>query len=76
MVLLEPRRSECSVVEGKDINPANVKVLVLVCWTAIIAHDLQGFAAVFKASFNAQISMSPTMVNPVINRQSCPEASV
>lgn len=76
MVLLEPRCSECSVVEGKYINPANVKALALACWTAIIAHDLQGFAAVFKVSFNAQIAMSPTMVNPVINGQSCPEASV
>lgn len=39
MVLLEPRCSECSVVEGKYINPANVKALALACWTAIIAHD-------------------------------------
>lgn len=31
MVLLEPRRSECSVVEGKDIDPANVNVFVLTC---------------------------------------------
>lgn len=76
MVLLEPRCSECSVVEGNYINTANVKALALACWTAIFAHDLQGFAAVFKVSFNAQIAMSPTMVNPVINGQSCPEASV
>ena len=31
MVLLEPRCSECSVVEGKYINPANVKALALAC---------------------------------------------
>lgn len=79
MVPLAPRRPGCSVVEGKDITPAKVKVLAdaaEACWTAIIARDLQGFAATFKASFNAQIAMFPAMVNPVINGQSCPEASV
>ena len=56
MVPLEPRRPGCSVVEGKDITPVKVKDIAdaaEACWTAIIAHDLQGFAAAFKASFNA-----------------------
>lgn len=79
VVPLDPRSPGCSVVEGKDITPVKVKAPVdaaEACWTAIIAHDLRGFAAAFKASFNAQIAMFPAMVNPVINGQSCPEASV
>lgn len=79
MVPLDPRRPGCSVVEGKDITPAKVKALAdaaEACWTAIIAHDLQGFAAAFKASFNAQVAMFPGMVNPEIYGQPCPEASV
>ena len=56
MVSLALRRPGCSVVEGKDITPVKVKALVdaaEACWTASIAHELQGFAAAFKASFNA-----------------------
>lgn len=79
VVPLDPRRPGCSVVEGKDITPVKVKALVdaaEACWTAIIAHDLRGFAAAFKASFNAQVAMFPGMVNPMIYGQPCPEASV
>ena len=79
MVPLEPRRPGCSVVDGKDITPAKVKALADAadaCWTAILAHDLQGFAAAYKASFNAQIAMFPAMVNPVSYGKPCPEASV
>ena len=79
MVPLEPRRPGCSVVEGKDITPAKVKDLADAadaCWKAIIAHDLQGFASAYKASFNAQIALFPGMVNPAAYGKPCPEASV
>ena len=39
-------------------------------------RDLQAFAKAYQASFNAQIAMFPAMVNPIINGQSCKEASV
>ena len=79
MVPMEPRRSGCSVVEGKDTTPAKVKALAEAadaCWSAILTHDLQAFASAYKASFNAQIVMFPAMVNPVAYGKPCPEASV
>lgn len=67
MVPMEPRLKGCSVVEDKDITPEKVARLASAadaCWSAIMAHDLQGFAAAYKASFEAQISMFPGMVRP------------
>ena len=79
MVLLEPRRPGCSVVEGKNITPAKVKALADAadaCWTSILAHDLNGFADAYRASFEAQVAMFPGMVNPSINGEQISEASV
>ena len=79
MVPLEPRHPGCSVVEGKDINPDKVKALADAadsCWHSILAHDLKGFAAAYKASFEAQIAMFPGMVNPSIDGTVDPTASV
>lgn len=67
MVPLEPRKPGCSVVEGKDITPAKVKVLADAadaCWHAILARDLTAFAAAYRASFEAQVAMFPGMVTP------------
>ena len=67
MVPMEPRKPGCSVVEGKDITPDKVKALAAAadaCWAAILKKDLEGFAAAYKASFTAQISMFPGMVAP------------
>ena len=67
MIPMEPRKPGCSVVEGKDITPDKVKALAAAadaCWTAILKKDLEGFAAAYKASFAAQISMFPGMVAP------------
>lgn len=67
MIPMEPRKPGCSVVEGKDITPEKVKALAdaaEACWNAIIAKDLNAFAAAYKASFNAQIAMFPGMVRP------------
>jgi cytidyltransferase-like protein len=79
MVPLEPRRPGCSVVEGKDITPDKVKALADAadaCWSSILAHDLQDFAAAYRASFEAQVAMFPGMVNPSINGNVLAEASV
>lgn len=67
MVPMTPRLPGCSVVEGKDITPAKVKALADAadaCWDAIIAKDLETFAAAYKASFEAQVAMFPGMVSP------------
>ena len=67
MVPMEPRKVGCSVVEGKDITTEKVTALANAaeaCWDAIIAKDLEKFAAAYKASFNAQIAMFPGMVTP------------
>lgn len=65
MIPMEPRRPGCSVVEGKDITQPKVKALTQAandCWDAIMKMDLQGFAKAYRASFEAQISMFPAMV--------------
>lgn len=69
MIPMEPRRPGCSVVEGKDITLPKVQALAEAanrCWAAIIVCDLQGFAAAYRDSFDAQVAMFPGMVHPVI----------
>ena len=69
MVPMFPRRPGCSVVENKDITEEKVKNLAKAaakCWDAIMKRDLDGFASAFKASFDAQVSMFPGMVNPTV----------
>ncbi|MCQ2084401.1 MAG: adenylyltransferase/cytidyltransferase family protein [Bacteroidaceae bacterium] len=65
MIPMEPRRPGCSVVEGKDITPQKVRNLAKAaddCWNAIMAMDLEAFAAAYMASFNAQVAMFPAMI--------------
>lgn len=65
LIPLEPRKPGCSVVAGKDINLPKVKALTQAaddCWQAIMEKDLQGFAAAYKASFEAQVAMFPAMI--------------
>ena len=65
MIPMEPRQPGCSVVDGKDITEPKVKVLAMAaddCWKAIMNRDLEGFAAAYKASFNAQTAMFPAMI--------------
>ena len=67
MIPMFPRRPGCSVVEGKDITKPKVQALAAAadaCWNAILARDLDGFAAAYKASFEAQIAMFPAMIQP------------
>ena len=79
MVPLSPRPAGCSVVEDKDITPVKVKALADAadaCWNAILAHDLDGFASAYRASFAAQIAMFPGMVNPSVYGKTDPTVSV
>lgn len=67
LVAMFPRRSGCSVIEGKDITRPKVEALAKAaddCWDAILRMDLDGFAAAYKASFNAQVAMFPAMIQP------------
>ena len=67
MVPMEPRRPGCSVVEGKDITLVKVQALASAaeaCWNAILARDLVGFAAAYRASFEAQVAIFPAMIQP------------
>ena len=69
MIPLEPRRPGCSVVEGKDVTLPKVQALAAAadrCWEAILAKDLAGFAAAYRASFDAQVAMFPGMVRPTV----------
>ncbi len=67
VVPMFPRRPGCSVVEGKDITPGKVRALTEAaarCWDAIMARDLEAFAAAFRDSFGAQVAMFPAMMQP------------
>ena len=67
MIPMFPRRPGCSVVEGKNITKAKVEALASAadrCWNAILSRDLDGFAAAYKASFEAQIAMFQAMIQP------------
>lgn len=60
---------------GKDITEDKVNDLADAaedCWKAILAMDLEAFAAAYRASFAAQIAMFPAMVNPVLNGEDGP----
>lgn len=65
MIPMEPRKPDCSVVEGKDINEPKVKALADAadrCWNAIMHKNLQAFAEAYRESFNAQTAMFPAMI--------------
>lgn len=66
LVEMFPRPQGYSVVKGKDINPKKVAKLTEAadrCWEAIQAKNLTKFAEAFQDSFNAQVSMFPSMMN-------------
>ena len=65
MIPMEPRKPDCSVVEGKDITEPKVKALANAadrCWNAIMHKDLKAFAEAYRDSFNAQTAMFPAMI--------------
>ncbi len=77
MIPMEPRKPDCNVTTGMDINKAKVQALAKAaddCWRAIMAMDFDAFAQAYKASFEAQTSLFPAMiqgcVQPCINHYS------
>lgn len=77
MIPMEPRKPDCNVTTGMDINKAKVQALAQAadnCWRAIMAMDFDAFANAYKASFEAQTSLFPAMiqgcVQPFIDRYS------
>jgi cytidyltransferase-like protein len=69
LVMLEPRRSTFSVLDGTRITADGAKCLAEAtenCWEAILAKDLGRFAKSFTGSFEAQVSMFPNMVDQTI----------
>ena len=67
MIPMFPRRPGCSVLEGKDITEPKVRALAAAadaCWDAILRRDLDGFAASYRASFEAQVALFPAMIQP------------
>jgi hypothetical protein len=71
MVTLGPRRSEFDVLADTNITSCNARALAEAaenCWRAVLAHDIEGFGRSFRASFEAQISMFPHMMNSEVAR--------
>ncbi len=67
LIPMFPRRPGCSVVKDKSITLQKVKDLANAsdsCWNAILNRNLIQFADAYKASFYAQVSMFPGMINP------------
>ena len=65
MIPMEPRKPDCSVVEGKDITEVKVKALTKAaddCWEAILHRDLSAFAKAYADSFHAQTALFPAMI--------------
>lgn len=73
MIPMEPRKPDCNVTTGMDINKAKVQALAKAadnCWRAIMAMDFDAFAHAYKASFEAQTSLFPAMI------QGCVQPSI
>lgn len=65
MIPMPPRQPDCNVLEGKDITKEKVLKLTQAadrCWPAILSCDLEGFAAAYRDSFNAQTALFPAMI--------------
>lgn len=67
LVEMFPRREGVSVIEGRRIDEAGVARLAAAadrCWEAILRRDLEAFAEAYGASFEAQLAMFPSMMQP------------
>ena len=65
LIPMAPRRPDCNVLEGKDINEPKVRNLTQAadqCWQAIMSCNLSAFAEAYKASFDAQTALFPAMI--------------
>lgn len=77
LIPMPPRSPDCNVTTGKDITKEKVQRLAQAaddCWKAILDMDFGAFAQAYRASFNAQTSLFPAMiqgcVQPFIDRYS------
>jgi cytidyltransferase-like protein len=69
LVQLGPRKRSFSVFKGKKVTAARVRALAAAssgCWNAIRHRDLDEFGRCFRDSFEAQISLFPSMINPPV----------
>ena len=67
LVPMFPRREGVSVLAGKQITPEGVRYLSMAadsCWVAIMNKNLGAFAQSYQASFEAQVEMFPSMMQP------------
>ncbi|MBR0299332.1 MAG: adenylyltransferase/cytidyltransferase family protein [Bacteroidales bacterium] len=71
LVLMFPRRPDCSVVTGKQVDRPRVETLASAadrCWDAILKKDLKTFSEAYRASFEAQVAMFPAMLNEDVQK--------
>lgn len=69
LIPLGPRRSGFDVLKNTKINKDGARALALAaegCWSAIREKNINDFGHFFRASFEAQISMFPNMVDEEI----------
>jgi cytidyltransferase-like protein len=69
LVTLEPRDSGYDVLDHTRINERLAKDLADAterCWNSILNHDLESFGKYFRASFEAQVAMFPSMIDDFI----------
>ena len=68
LIPLDPRQSDYDVLANTNINEAGAKQLAIAtdaCWNAILKKDANAFGKHFLASFNAQITMFPNMLDEI-----------
>jgi hypothetical protein len=68
LIPLDPRQSDYDVLANTNINEAGAKQLAIAtdaCWNAILKKDAIAFGKHFLASFNAQITMFPNMLDEI-----------
>jgi len=66
LVTLGPRKSDYRVRQDTRITPSRVRALAAAaddCWRAILSRDEEEFGRQVRASFEAQISMFPRMMD-------------
>ena len=71
LIPLQPRKVGYDVLANTNINETNAQKLSIAAndtWNTILNKDIENFATAFSASFEAQITMFPNMVDNVILR--------
>jgi cytidyltransferase-like protein len=66
LISLGPRKSDFRVRQDTRVTPARVRALAAAadgCWQAILSQDEKEFGRQVRASFEAQISMFPRMMD-------------